>query len=327
MNNIYSNVNKKLAQRRGKNQKDLEKRREESFGLLPRLREIEEEEKVLGFELVKAAALGRDKTKELEERSKKLREERVKLLSSLGKDQAYLDPIYTCQLCKDQGVLGTQWCRCKKTLLTKELYQASGLSKTIEKENFENFDLNIFRANRNGNEPVSPREMMEINLRHAKNYVKNFESLEKKNLVYMGDVGTGKTYLLNSIAKALMDQGRLVVYKTSQDLMNFISSYNFSKASERESYQAEYDLISNSELLIIDDLGTEIGSSVNDTNLFEVINSRIVSDKATIISTNLDANGIKDLYGPRVMSRIIGTYDIKQVFGDDLRIKQNFRLF
>ena len=104
--------------------------------------------------------------------------------------------------------------------------------------------------------------------------------------------------------------------------MNFISDYNFSRAEDKGILISRYELLRDCELLIIDDLGTEISTSINTTHLFELINDRIIKEKATIISTNLNLENIRDDYDDRIFSRILGEYEVFNVFGDDLRIKK-----
>ncbi len=319
-------INKKVSDRleaiRAKNLKIHSDRISEINKKIPRIAEIEELNKKIGFKLVKAVLKEGYTVSELESESKSLKKEKEELLESHGYSTDYLDPIYDCHLCKDTGVVMTEQCSCKKRMITEELYSISGIDKSIVNENFNTFDLGLFRANRNSSEMMSPKEAMKIYYDNAIFYAENFERLKKKNIIYYGPVGTGKTFLCNCIARELLDKGYLVVYQTATKLMNFISDYNFSRTDEKYRLKAEYDMLKNCDLLIIDDLGTEISTSINMSNLFEIINDRIISERATIISTNLDMEDIRNEYDDRIFSRILGSFDLYHVFGDDLRIKK-----
>lgn len=319
-------INKRVSDRleaiRARNLKIHNDRIEEINKKIPRIAEIDDLNKKIGFKLVKAVLKEGYTISELEAESKSLKKEKEDLLKSHGYTADYLEPIYDCALCKDTGVVMTEHCRCKKRMITEELYALSGIDRAIINENFNTFDLGLFRANRNGSEIMSPKEAMKLYYDNAIAYTENFDRLKKRNIIYYGAVGTGKTFLCNCIAKALLDRGYLVVYQTASKLMNFISDYNFSRTDEKHRLKSEYDMLKNCDLLIIDDLGTEIATSINMSNLFEVINDRIISESATIISTNLDMEGIREEYDDRIFSRILGSFDLYHVFGDDLRIKK-----
>lgn len=319
---INKKVNRRLEEIRRTNELIHQNRLKEIYSEIPRVEEIVNQKKVIGYKLVKAVIYSKDILGELEDESKSLDSEKAKLLSSKGYPVDYLEPIYNCDKCKDTGVVGVNYCSCKKRMITEELYAISGIDKVIREENFSNFDLKLFRANRNQSETISPRDMMKIYLEDAQNYVKIFPQNNNKNRIYYGPVGTGKTYLCNCIAKGLLDRGYLVVYQTATKLMNFISDYNFSKAEDKGILMSRYELLKDCDLLIIDDLGTEISTSINTTNLFELINDRIIKEKGTIISTNLNLENIREDYDDRIFSRILGEYEVFNVFGDDLRIKK-----
>lgn len=319
---INRKVNRRLEEIRRNNELIHQNRLREVYRAIPRVEEIVNQKKIIGYKLVKAVIHSKDILGELETESKALDSEKDKLLLSNGYPVDYLEPIYSCSICKDTGVVETSYCSCKKRMITEELYAISGIDKVIQVENFKNFDLKLFRANRNQSETLSPREMMKIYLDDALNYVNNFPYNKNKNRIYYGPVGTGKTYLCNCIAKGLLDNGYLVVYQTATKLMNFISDYNFSRAEDKGILISRYELLRDCDLLIIDDLGTEISTSINTTHLFELINDRIIKEKATIISTNLNLENIRDDYDDRIFSRILGEYEVFNVFGDDLRIKK-----
>lgn len=321
--NLYSKVNKKLAEIRKKHQNDHSYRVNKAYSQIPMLKDLDQKEKDIGYRLVKAA-MNRDSSslKDLEIESEAVKNIRKELLFKGGFPEDYLEMTYDCSICKDTGNVGTNFCNCKKKMLISELYHMSGIEEVIKYENFKNFDLKLFRGNRTGNEPYSPREAMESIRNLMLDYVNNFSHLEKKNILFYGPVGTGKTYLCNCIAQGLLTKGHTVVYQTVSKLMNFIADYNFSSNQDKEDLKEKYQLLTEADLLIIDDLGTEIATNVNSSNLFELLNDRMIENKATIISTNLEIEEIAKEYGNRIASRIFGGYKAYKIFGDDLRIKK-----
>lgn len=321
MTTIREKASKKLEEIRSRNANELKRRKNKLYNLEPRLKEIEDENKTLALRLVKVVLGSGENLEDLRKESEDLKKEKIEILKSFGFEKDYLDEIYTCKICKDTGVDGTKECVCKKKLVTEELYRMSGIINKLEKENFSKFDLGLFRKSRQENEPLSPKENMSRILRFLKDYCKNFDKLEKNSILFTGQVGVGKTFLLNCIAKEILDKEKTVVYQTSSKLLNFVADYNFGRLVDQDAHE-KIKFLRNSDLLIIDDLGTEYQNGVTDSHFFELINDRIVENKATIISTNLDLEEIRDRYDNRIFSRLLGNYNIINVFGDDLRIKK-----
>ena len=170
---------------------------------------------------------------------------------------------------------------------------------------------------------ISPRENIKKIYDAAINFVDNFNKLEEKNLVFLGPTGVGKTFLSNCIAKALLEKGRTVLYQTAPVMLDTIISSRFNKQADANFM----DNLLNVDLLIIDDLGTETINSMKYTELFTIINTRLLNQNQkitkTIISTNLDLKTIFSVYNERIGSRIIGNYNIYKFFGDDIRFKKN----
>ncbi len=318
---VSRNVRLRYEATRKKHEQELEERRAEALGRFPRLEEIEREEKQLAFNLIRSILKSENIVEELEAQSHKLRQERQAILRDGGYPSDYLLMAYNCEKCKDTGIVDTSFCTCRNKILTEELYKLSGIAQSIVTQNFSTFDPSIFRANRNNDELYSPREMIqayrERTLRYAQEGYKKGE-----NLLFTGSVGTGKTFLLNCIAKELMDRGVFVFYESAVTLMKILTDYQFSKMSERPAVEGKFSLVKNAQVLIIDDLGTELSSSVNTSHLFDLLNDRLIRGLSTLISTNLSLEEIRDYYDERIFSRILGEYEILSVFGDDLRISK-----
>ncbi len=246
-----------------------------------------------------------------------LRVKKCEMLVEKGYNPEYLNLQYHCNNCKDTGFIGNVKCSCYKKKLIKLHYKNSELENAIKSNNFNNFDLNLFSNHKLGEEKFSPRKNMENNLEYIfKDYIPNFSNIGTNLLLY-GNPGSGKTYLSYCISKAILDMGYLVIYKTSDELINNLRDIRFNNDSTLESLILECDL------LIIDDLGAEHLNEFSITELFNVINKRILSNKKMLISTNLTLPGITKQYSERIASRLIGEFKLCKFYSEDIRIKKN----
>ena len=246
-----------------------------------------------------------------------LRIRKCEMLVERGYDPEYLNLYYHCKRCKDTGFIGNIKCNCYKRKLIELYYKNSELENTIKFNNFDNFDLSLFSSHRLGDEKFSPRKNMENNLEYIlKDYLPNFSKIST-NLLFYGNPGSGKTYLSYCISKAILDMGYLVVYKTSDELIKNLRDIRFNNDSTLESLILECDL------LIIDDLGAEHLNEFSITELFNVINKRILTNKKMLISTNLTLPGITKQYSERIASRLIGEFKLCKFYSEDIRIKKN----
>jgi DNA replication protein DnaC len=239
------------------------------------------------------------------------------MLVERGYDAEYLNLRYHCNKCKDTGFIGPVKCSCYKQKLVKLYYKNSELENTVALNNFDNFDLNLFSNHKLGDEKFTPRKNMENILQFVlREYLPEF-SKTSTNMLFYGNPGSGKTYLSYCIAKAILDLGYLVVYKTSDELIKNLREIRFNNDSSLESLILECDL------LIIDDLGAEHLNEFSITELFNVINKRILTNKKMLISTNLTLPGITKQYSERIASRLIGEFKLCKFYSEDIRIKKN----
>ena len=246
-----------------------------------------------------------------------LRIKKCEMLVEKGYDPEYLNLHYHCNNCKDTGFIGNVKCNCYKQKLIKLYYKNSELENIIKFNNFNNFDLNLFSTHKLGEEKFSPRKNMENNLEYIlKDYIPNFLNI-CTNMLFYGNPGSGKTYLSYCISKAILDMGCLVIYKTSDELINNLRDIRFNNNSELEA------LILDCDLLIIDDLGAEHLNEFSITELFNIINKRILTNKKILISTNLTLPGITKQYSERIASRLIGEFRLCKFYSEDIRIKKN----
>lgn len=269
--------------------------------------------------------------KKIDDQINNLKIEKNKILKNNNINLEFLKPIYECKICKDTGYIinemkKTEMCNCLKQKLFNISYNKSNLSN-LSKENFENFNINIFSNEVNIEKykiKISPRKNIE-NIKNASiKFIENFDKSETKNLLFCGNTGLGKTYMSNAIATEMLKRGKTVLYQTAPVLLEDVIDNKFNKYKNGKINNFNNDVL-EADLLIIDDLGTEVLNSMKLSELFTILNTRILNlnNKVTktIISTNLNIEQIFKNYEERIGSRIAGFYDIYYFFGEDLRIK------
>ena len=294
-----------------------EQRENAAYSLIPELAALDEERAALSLKKARAVlepSSGEDF--DLPAALSRLADRRSELLKMHGFAEDWLDLPCTCPLCGDTGYVDGRKCRCFRQLETAVLYRQSHLENIIKEETFSGFSLAWYpddrRDPRTGR---TPREDAEAALSAAVQFVRDFGSADT-SLFFYGDVGVGKTFLSHCIAGELLRAGRSVLYITAYDLFDTLREYNF---EDRRAGQEAHDLIFDSELLIIDDLGTELSNSFAASQLFLIVNERILRRKPVIISTNLSLAGFRDTFSDRTFSRIYGHYTLLHMSGPDIR--------
>lgn len=275
-----------------------------------RLYEIDSELSVLGAKLVTAALTdGKEGVDALKETSKKLTEEKNAILKSNG-----VEPIkYSCNACMDTGYIGGKICECVRREAARVMADELSREMPLIDSKFEDFDLKYYsdKTDENGQ---NPRRRMTAILKLCKEYVLNFDENTKENLLFMGDAGLGKTHLTLAIVSGVIEKGYLPVYGSAENLFSTIEAEKFA-GEGRGSYEA----ILNCDLLVIDDLGAEMATSFTKSVLYNLVNTRILTRKPTIINTNLSMKQIEERYTPRISSRLIGNYEGQKFIGRDIR--------
>lgn len=193
-----------------------------------------------------------------------------------------------------------------------------------EDENFNTFDIAFYSKvvdQEKYNSLKSPLENIKNIKKIAEDFCQNIGNKEQKNLLFIGNTGTGKTFLSNCIAKEVMNQGFTVLYQTAPILMDMVVEAKFAYQKDIK-LKEQYEKVFEVDLLIIDDLGTENLNNMKFTELFNIINTRLLKNKKTVISTNLMLPELANTYDERVISRLIGNYIICKFFGDDIRLKK-----
>ena len=257
-----------------------------------------------------------------------LKKEKKDLLLSVTHDENYLNPIYDCKLCNDTGYITenytTRMCTCLKQQLYDIEYNKSN-ALNLENNVFSNFLSTVYSDcvdKAKYNVDISPRENIEKIKNKSYDFINKFENPDQKNLLFTGNTGLGKTFLSGCIANELIKKGKNVLYQTAPIMLDTVIDYRFGKTDG-----TIYNSLLDVDLLIIDDLGTECMNNMKFSELFNIINSRLLCQNRkitkTIISTNLNIQNLFKYYDERIVSRLIGNYEILRFFGDDIRLIKN----
>jgi len=304
-----------------------EENRKKLYQEFPGLANMDHKINSLALSSMKEIALNgnTDSLENFNEQMKLLKKEKKKLLNSIGEKANGILPHYECIYCQDTGYISqdgqTQMCNCLKQKIYDIEYNKSNMN-SLEKQNFQNFKVQLYSTEKDAEKyqsDISPRENIELILKICQNFVKNFNITDERNLLFTGKTGLGKTFLSSCIANELLKQGKTVLYQTASVMLDTIIDYRFGKANSSKNI---YDHLLNVDLLIIDDLGTEGINQMKLVELFNIINSRLLNSKKitkTIISTNLSLQSLFENYDERIVSRLVGNYDICYFFGEDIR--------
>ena len=329
MNNaVLSNLLKEYEQKKLYAEKDLEIRKNKLYSENPRLQEIDDELSKTGISTAKALIMSNsnDLLEKLNKKVNALKNEKSKIIKDLNLPEDYLTPNYSCKQCNDTGYISQNYtsvmCNCLKQRIYNIEYNKSNIAN-LETQNFENFSLDKYSDKidkEKYNSEISPRENIALIKNICTIFINNFNDPKEKNLLFTGNTGLGKTFLSSCIAKEIIQRDKTVLYQTAPLMLDTIIDFKFNKnTSSDETYKSFLDV----DLLIIDDLGTESLNNVKFTELFNIINTRLLNQNnkclKTIISTNLSLAILNKTYGERIISRLIGNYNICRFFGDDIR--------
>lgn len=305
------------------NKRRLQERTEEVFKAVPALEQLAQESKLSYLAAARARIADDQETATKLQQENRIRTERKKqLLINAGYPSDYLDPIYECKDCKDTGYIKEKRCHCFLSRIIDSLYIQSNLKNVLAQENFDTFSFDYYSKAVPQGKIYSPYDNMTNIVKSAKEFAASFGTpgATIKNILIYGETGLGKTFLSNCIAKSLLDNGHSVLYLSSNDLFeSILAEYLINRKTDLEDL---FKYIYNTELLIIDDLGTEVTNNFVASQLFEVINKRQLSGRSTLISTNLAMKQFRDRYSERIMSRIISDYAVFNIYGDNIRYQK-----
>ncbi len=320
-NSQYQAIMRIYNERQYQDKHDLDLRRQEIYGTLPEVKRLEDELASWAVECAKRILDGDATAREaMRARREELSRRKKELLTAHGYAEDDLEMRYHCPECQDTGYVDGQKCRCFVKEQVKLLYAQSNIEDILNRENFSTFSFDVYDDRELIPElGMTVADYMKRVYGWCRDYVENF-SKQAGSLLFTGGVGVGKTFLTNCIARELIDRCQSVIYLSANDLVDIFSRNKFHYETEEE-MRDMYQYLLDCDLLIIDDLGTELNNSFVSSQLFYCINERLVRRKGTIISTNLSIGMIRDTYSERVSSRLVSSYEIIPLYGDDIRTK------
>jgi len=320
---VYDKAWETLTARKNAARESAAARREEARRRIP---EIEALEREMAVQAASAAKLviadpqgAGERIEALGEKNLRLQRRREELLAGAGYGPDYLEERYVCGACQDSGYTTAKMCECMKALLCREAGAALGRSSPMKECTFEAFSLDYYddRPDESGS---SLRDRMRDKLRYCLGWANEF-SQKSESMLLVGPSGVGKTHLSVAMAGKATQAGYSVVYTPVQRMMDALEGEKFSRDNlSREKYFGATETYLDCDLLVLDDLGTEFSSSFTGAALFNILNTRLVEERPTIISTNLELADIKARYNQRMASRLIYGYKVLRLGGKDIRL-------
>ena len=319
-NSQYDAIMRAYGRQQIENHHKLEERRQEIYARLPVVRQLEAEIAERSVACAKKLLEG-DKSvlDRLKEDLKDLREQKSLIIRAAGYPDDYLELHYRCPDCRDTGLIDGRKCHCFLQAQMKLLHAQSNLEDVLERENFNALSYEYYDDTEILSQlGITNAAYMRRVVAGCREFVRDFDK-KHDNLLFTGSTGVGKTFLTNCIARELMDDFHSVIYLTASDLFDVFSRNKFDY-DNAEDMKDMYRFILDCDLLIIDDLGTELNNSFTSSQLFYCINERMNMSRSTIISTNLTLARLRDSYTDRVTSRIMSGYRIIPLYGGDIRL-------
>ncbi len=327
---VLRGASARLKQQNAQRQQQREELRERLFTETPELRDIDRQLKGTILDIVGSALrTGRDPGPALQvirDKNMDLQQRQAQLLQEMGYPADALDELPACPKCGDTGWVGAQMCDCLKIVYAQE--QVKELSKLLNvgEQSFDQFSLDWYSPLPWPGESISPRENMELVYEVCLNYAQKFGKFFFQNLFLTGDPGLGKTFLSACIARTVAENGFSVVYDTASTILTQFEEGKFARDTE-EGRQAreETNRYLHCDLLILDDLGSEARTPFFQSALYTLVNTRLVEGRATVISSNLSMEGIRNRYSGQVASRLEGEYQTLRFYGEDIRLQRKQR--
>ncbi|CDB86954.1 putative DNA replication protein DnaC [Firmicutes bacterium CAG:170] len=317
---VLQRAQARLAQARQQHDEETRSRIEAIYAQQPRLRQIDQTLRQTAARIMAVSfRRGEDPAAAMAELKKEnlaLQQERDWLLESNDIDPDDLSAAPLCPRCGGTGYVGAVMCDCLRELCRQE--QKKELSQLLGsgKESFEHFRLDLYPAEYDPKLGASPRKLMQYVYNNALHYARTF-TLESGSILMIGATGLGKTFLSACIARTVADRGYSVLYSTAMQLFSDFETAKFARSTESADASRKYFTC---DLLIIDDLGTEMTTQFTVSALYQIVNTRLLEGRPTIISTNLPAAELKQRYSPQIASRLLGVYECYSFAGDDIRM-------
>lgn len=321
-NSQYNMLMRMYEERQSRNRHDRERRLARVYDRIPRIRELDRAMGKQAADCARRVLAGEgDARQELQKELAALRAERDRLLREGGFPEDYTELHYDCPDCRDTGYVEGRQCHCFAQAKLGILYAQSNIREILERENFQTLSYRWY----DGEKTVPGLGITELEywkrvVRQCREFAERFPG-EGHSLLFTGATGVGKSFLANCIAKVLIDRRYSVICLSSQDLFELLSRHRFEREAEDEVEETCRHIL-ECDMLIIDDLGTEMNNTFVSSQLFYCVNERISRRKGTIISTNLSLGQLRDAYSDRVTSRIVSHYTVIPLYGSDIRLKK-----
>ena len=316
---VYTQAENELNRRRTTAQDTAQRRLENFYAVCP---EAEDVRRRIASTASRAAMAvlrsgnARETMEALKNENLSLQKQFADLLAAHGLTRADIEPQYTCKRCEDTGYVDGRICSCYRSLLKQIAYENLNRISPLTLSSFEDFSL-LYYSDVSVNGERSDREQMRNIYDFCRRYADNFKK-DSGNLFFTGATGLGKTHLSLAIAAEAINKGFGVVYGTAQTFALSLERERFTRTEE--SGGDTLDLLNDCDLLIIDDMGTEMGTAFTVSALYNLINNRLMAHRPMIVNTNLLPDELKKRYSPAVASRLLGEFKQLRFFGDDIRM-------
>lgn len=312
-NSQYNAIVRSYEEKQRRSRNELANHRENVYRAIPEYEELEQQVSAISIEKGRKLLSGdTGALDELKENLKSLSERKARLLSENGFPSDYLLPHYECPVCQDTGYVDNHKCNCFRKAEIELIYEQSNIKNLLKTDNFENLSYEYYVQ--------EDLEHFKKAVERCQNFINEFDT-GYQNLYFYGTVGTGKSFLSSCIAKELIEKGKLVIYFSSSQLFDTLSKVTFNRDSA-EATSGLYEDIYECDLLIIDDLGTEVTNAFVSSQLFSCLNNRHLRRKPIIITTNLSLIELRDKYSDRIFSRIVNNFEVCKLTGNDIRMQK-----
>ena len=305
-------VRTQLEERRRLAVEEAERRKFLLYTEIPQLAEMDREISSVGVRVFRRALEGGEieaDVMRMKEEHNALRTKRGALLQAHGYPADYTDIHYHCAECGDTGFVNTKMCSCMRRELALASYEDSGIGHLMQTQSFSSFSMDYYTG--------QDRENMAVNARTLCDFARDFARRREENYLLIGATGLGKTHLSTAVAREVIDRGFHVVYDTAQGMFSAFEAARFGRGSNTDE-----ERYLQCDLLILDDLGTEMTNNFTLSCLYNVINTRLSNRRATIASTNLNGQELRQRYADRITSRLFGEFRILQFAGKDIRAQK-----
>ena len=311
----------RLEQTKADLQSQHQQKLQQAYDRVPRIREID---RLLRQTMAQAARAVFAQGGDVQEMMNRIKEENLALqqeremLIAEHFEPGFLEETPVCEKCGGSGYVGSAMCQCMQELCRQEQHKELTLLH-MGTETFDNFRLDVYPDRYDENMRVNVRTLMQKTYQSCWNYAQNF-TLSAGNLLFSGGTGLGKTFLSACIARTVADKGYSVVYESAAHLFSRMEQAKFSGDEEARAHVRRYQ---ECDLLIVDDLGTEMGGQFTASALYTLVNDRLLEGKPMIISTNLSTEELARRYSQQIVSRLNGSFKRLYFLGDDIRVKKN----